>query len=56
MDCKEIASVVGKRGTTNTTEIGYVNRNEQEVLGHRTVESTDHCQPVYKIECRKCGK
>ncbi len=45
-----------KSGTTKTTEIGYVNRNNQEVLGHRGVEGTDHCQTAYKMKCQKCGE
>ena len=38
-------------GSTKTTEIGYVNRNNQKVHGTRGVKGTDHCQSIYKLEC-----
>lgn len=43
-------------GTRPTTEIGFVNRNQQKVHGHRNVPGTDHCQTAYKLECLMCGK
>lgn len=44
-------------GTTKTTEIGYLNRNNQKVLGTRGIKGTDHGQVSYKIECQNedCG-
>ena len=40
-----------RNGTTKTTTIGYVNRNNQLVQGTRGVTGTDHCQVSYKMEC-----
>lgn len=44
-------------GATETTTIGYVNRNQQRVLGHRGVDGNDHMQKAYKVECLSgnCG-
>ena len=44
-----------KSGSTDTTTIGFVNKNEQRCCGHRDVNGTDHGQKAYKIECLKCG-
>lgn len=43
--------------TTQTTAIGYVNRNNQRCCGHRRIAGTDHGQFAYKIECLEpnCG-
>lgn len=45
-----------KSGTAKTTEIGYVNKNNQKVHGHQNVPGNDHCQTAYKIECLECGE
>lgn len=44
-------------GATETTAIGFVNRNNQAVCGHRGVEGTDHEQRAYKLKCQNddCG-
>lgn len=42
-------------GSTPTTKIGYVNRNQQECGGHRGVAGTDHNQVAYRMECLHCG-
>ncbi len=42
-------------GTTETTQIGYVNRNNQRCTGHRGVAGTDHYQFAYHMECLNCG-
>jgi len=42
-------------GTTETTRIGYVNRNRQKNHGTRGTQGTDHCQYAYKLECLSCG-
>jgi len=46
-----------KSGNTKTTKIGYVNRNNQKVLGTRGVKGTDHGQYSYKVKCQgeECG-
>jgi len=46
-----------KSGDTPTTEIGYVNRNNQEVLGTRGVRGSDHGQYAYRMKCLQgsCG-
>lgn len=44
-----------RNGNTKTTQIGYINRNDQENSGHRGNKGTDHCQMAYKLRCRKCG-
>ena len=46
-----------KNGSTKTTQIGYVNRNNQKNLGTRGVKGTDHGQYSYKLECLEncCG-
>ena len=38
---------------TKTTQIGYMNRNNQEVLGTCGVRGNDHGQYAYKIICRE---
>ncbi|TXM65783.1 hypothetical protein [Methylobacterium sp. WL120] len=38
-----------------TTEIGYVNRNDQEVIRRTDEPGTDHMQKVYVLRCRPCG-
>lgn len=46
-----------KSGSTKTTEIGYINRNQQKNLGSRGVKGTDHGQVAYKLQCQNpdCG-
>lgn len=46
-----------RSGNTKTTQIGFINRNLQEVLGTCGVKGNDHGQYSYKIICRKneCG-
>ncbi|WP_448548380.1 DUF1353 domain-containing protein [Thalassotalea fusca] len=43
-------------GTTKTTQIGYVNANNQKVHGTRKVAGTDNNQVAYKVECLACGE
>ena len=38
-------------GSTTTTSIGYINRNEQKNLGTRKVAGTDHGQYSYRMLC-----
>lgn len=45
---------IWKSGSTNTTEIGYINRNQQQNFGHRGVSGTDHGQVAYKLKCMLC--
>ena len=42
-------------GDTRTTQIGYVNRNQQRCDGHRGVAGTDHGQRSYRMHCLVCG-
>jgi len=44
-------------GSTETTTIGYENRNNQVVIGTRGIKGTDHRQKAYKMKCQKepCG-
>ena len=46
-----------RSGTTETTTIGYINRNNQKNHGTRGVAGTDHAQYAYKMEClvKGCG-
>ncbi len=38
-------------GGTETTRIGFVNRNNQKCGGHRGVAGTDHGQFAYRMAC-----
>jgi len=44
-------------GDTESTQIGYINRNNQKVLGTRGVPGNDHLQKAYKVVCQQleCG-
>jgi len=42
-----------RRGA-NTTEVGYINRNGQEVVRPTGKAGTDHGQYVYVLRCRTC--
>ena len=42
-------------GGTPTTQIGYVNRNQQRCTGHRGIAGTDHGQRAYRMECLMPG-
>ena len=44
-----------RNGKTNTTEIGYVNRNSQKVHGTRGVKGNDNGQYSYKLHCMIVG-
>lgn len=46
-----------KSGSTDTTRIGFVNRNNQRCGGHCGVTGTDHDQFAYRMECLEpsCG-
>jgi hypothetical protein len=47
-----IASLARKR----STDVGYVNRNDQEVVERTERAGTDHGQRVYIILCRRCRR
>lgn len=38
-----------------TTEVGYVNRNRQEVIRKTDEPGTDHLQKIYVLRCHPCG-
>ena len=46
-----------KSGTTETTTIGYINRNNQIVHGTVGIKGNDHGQLSYMLEClmKGCG-
>lgn len=44
-----------KSGKYPTTQIGYINRNNQLNLGTRGMEGTDYNQFSYKLQCLDCG-
>jgi hypothetical protein len=43
-----------KRTKGSTTEVGYINRNHQEVIQATGNRSADHGQFIYVLRCRKC--
>ena len=42
--------------TYDTTQIGYVNPKEQEVVENTGRPGTDHGQTLYRMRCRECGQ
>lgn len=44
-------------GSTLTTQIGYINANDQRCGGHRGLPGNDHLQKAYRMECLNtaCG-
>ena len=48
---------VFQNGSKPTTQIGYVNGNNQRCEGHRGVHGTDHNSFAYKMVCQDpdCG-
>ena len=42
-------------GGTQTTSVGFINRNNQRCTGHRGVAGTDYGQFAYRMECLSCG-
>lgn len=38
-----------------TTQIGFINRNNQEVIRRTKLPGNDHNQTVYELLCRKCA-
>jgi len=49
------ASQRGRAGAGPTAKVGYVNRNQQEVVLPTGKPGTDHGQYVYVLRCRTCG-
>jgi hypothetical protein len=45
----------GRRPNVNTAQIGYTNRNGQEVVRSTGKAGNDHRQYVYVLRCRGCG-
>jgi hypothetical protein len=39
----------------NTTDIGYKNRNRQEVIGRTNLPGNDHLQYVYVLKCHRAN-
>ena len=48
-------SLSSRRKGKGTTTIGYVNRNDQEVIRPTGIRGTDHGQYVYVLRCRTCS-
>jgi hypothetical protein len=44
-----------QNGSGRTTQIGYVNRNNQRCGGHRGVAGSDHGSLAYRMECLEPG-
>ena len=42
-------------GKTKTTQVGYINPNNQKVHGTRGTKGTDNNQVAYKVECLHCS-
>ena len=40
-------------GSTDTTKVGYINRNDQLCTGHRGTLGTDHVQVAYRMVCMR---
>ena len=40
-------------GNTETTRIGYINKNHQMCTGHRGTAGTDHAQVTYRMPCMR---
>jgi hypothetical protein len=61
VDVKRLWQVIGpardnfQSGSTDTTQIGYVNGNQQRCAGHRGRAGTDHMQLAYRMECQMPG-
>ena len=53
--CTRGNSAMWKSGNSKATEIGYINRNNQKVLGTRGVRGNDHGQYSYNIERQNGG-
>lgn len=47
--------VKSKHYSKSTTDIGYINKNNQENCGITDKEGTHHGQKLYQMKCRKCG-
>lgn len=44
-----------RSGKGESAQIGAVNRNAQQVLGHQGLKGTDHGQRAYGVHCQQCG-
>jgi hypothetical protein len=44
-----------RAGDGKTTQIGFVNNNEQQCHGTLGIKGTDHMQLAYRMECLRCG-
>jgi len=44
----------GRRRSAGTTQVGYINRNGQEVVRPTGKPGTDHAQYVYVLRCQTC--
>ena len=44
-----------RSGDKQTTQIGFINSNDQRCHGTLGIKGTDHLQYAYRLECLKCG-
>lgn len=44
-----------RSGDSPTTQIGFLNSNNQRCHGTMGVKGTDHLQYAYRMECLLCG-
>ena len=52
----DVSSDLLVSGTSKTTQIGYVNSNNQKVLGTRNLNATDKKNVTFKISCGDCDE
>lgn len=45
-----------RSGSGKTTQVGYINRNNQKCCGHRGLEGNDHNQFAYQMQCLESSK
>lgn len=45
-----------RRSSAFSTKAGFVNANDQEVLGPTGLAGTDHGQAIYVLKCHRCGR
>jgi len=56
MSEQDMSSETFDSGTTKTTQIGYVNNNNQKVLGSRNLDETDKKDVTFKMSCGQCSE
>ena len=49
------ARIMTSKMELRSTDVGFVNRNEQENIGITGLPGNDHNQRLYDMRCRPCG-